>query len=290
MLDHRSAPDLSRLRPHPRRVLLPLGGQFDEDLLEDYILPVARAFQLTLHAAHMLVPDVELAVVAAPGEWIDPTVLETQEELEQDRLRGGQALLAAFADRCWSAGVACETRQDVDNDVDGLLRLTADADLLLLAARGHRHRRFMRSSVFDQLLRRSPIPVWVPSADAVAPRRLVVAYDASRHAKDALRQGAELALDWSLPVELLVVQREDAGQDGAETILEAQTSLRELGVPAVATHLTLGTPGEILATYARPDTLLVLGGHRHGSVLGFGRGHTVDVVLEGARGALMVCP
>lgn len=122
------------------------------------------------------------------------------------------------------------------------------------------------------------------------PQRLTVAYNGHAQARGALDMAAGLALAWHLPLELLVIHQGQDNQAAQAILSDAQAVLEAAGCQPASAQMSTGNPARVLVEASGPATLLVMGTHSHHTFLGFRRGHTVDDVLLGARGAVVLCP
>ncbi|MCS7058479.1 MAG: universal stress protein [Meiothermus sp.] len=74
------------------------------------------------------------------------------------------------------------------------------------------------------------------------------------------------------------------------TLHQAKGLLHELGVDPVSSSLLQGHPAESLTALTASGTLLVMGTHGRGVFLGLRFGRTVDGVVQGAQGSILICP
>lgn len=261
----------------------------------DQAIDLAARHHLTLMGVNVLLPG----LVDAPGigpagymgtGYVSPAEYELDAQALQYKERAQQEMLADFQSRCRARGVACVPIRDAGSPADDLLRCAEDADLIWLSREGLHEGHTTWFSTFEPVVRRSPVPVWLTHAGAQAPRRLTVAFDGHPQAVDALRVAARLSRQWDLPLDLLVVH--DGQQKGMDegTLHDAGAMMEAFDRSPDTASLVAGHPATVLAGATGPDTLLVMGTHSHGTFLGFRRGHTVDDVLQGARGPVVLCP
>ncbi len=144
------------------------------------------------------------------------------------------------------------------------------------------------ASPFRTLLRRIPRPVVVVPDEAREPRRLLLAYDGSPKAREALYVAAYAAGQWSVRLFLLTVA--EAGVDVERVQEGARRYLRKRGVEAdflvaegEAASLILQT-----ADKQRCD-LIAMGGYGAPALLEVVVGSTVDALLRRSRLPLLIC-
>lgn len=201
------------------------------------------------------------------------------ETLELQR-HAQQALLAAFSARSVARG-------ETGTAAEAIVHAALQENAVWLSREGLHPGRTVWESTFETVVRHSSVPVWVCADQAQIPERIVIAYDAQRRARDALAVATTLSLEWSLPLEVRVVSNEDT--NAQEALWEARLTLDARGVSA-RMNAVQGDAGLALQAVADPDVLLVMGTHSHGTFLGFRQGHTVDTVLLGANGPVLLCP
>jgi len=143
------------------------------------------------------------------------------------------------------------------------------------------------SSGFSQLLRRCPRPVLtVPRAWSDL-ERLLLAYDGSPKADEALFVAAYLAGQWQLPLAVVTVL-DDLGE--GETAVKARSYLESQNVSADYIG-TEGRPAEIILRTARSQerSLVIMGGYSHKPVMEIMLGSVVDEVLRTRNGPVLIC-
>ena len=272
------------------RILVPYDGGQSARLALEQALLIAKAHGAVLHGLHVFDPAPYLSepllsdVGMGLPQPLDPNLSMVSQLLKEAEQRARETL-AGLEQRCQAAGVRAVTRL-LEGDVGRtVLEQAHQADLLVLA-RSPQHPDL--GALSDAWVRRSPIPVCLSAGAAVAPQAVLLAFDGGVRSADALQVAARLAQQWKLPMELLVV-RED-GRVDQETLDQAQGLLHELGLEPTSARLLEGHPAEVLSAQTRPEALLVMGTHGHGQFLGLRFGHTVDGVVQGAKGPLLICP
>ena len=266
-------------------------GTTADGAAEQTALRLAARYDLTLTGLHVIVPDTlppETLGDPGVGTPLDPTLMQFNDETLELQRHAQQALLAAFSARCAAAGVRSVARGETGTAAEAIVHAALEENAVWLSREGLHPGRTVWNSTFEAVVRHSPVPVWVCADQAQIPERIVIAYDAQRRARDALAVATTLSLEWSLPLEVLIASSEDTGFQ--EVIQNARLELTAHGVPAALVNTAHGDPGAVLVGATAPGTLLVMGTHSQGTFLGFRRGHTVDTVLLGASGHILLCP
>ncbi len=144
------------------------------------------------------------------------------------------------------------------------------------------------ASPFRTLLRRVPRPVVVVPDEAREPRRLLLAYDGSPKAREALYVAAYAAGQWS--VRLFVLTVAEAGVDVERVQEEARRYLHKRGVAAEFLAAAGEAAALILQTAHRHDCdLIAMGGYGAPALVEVVVGSTVDALLRRSRLPLLIC-
>jgi nucleotide-binding universal stress UspA family protein len=118
--------------------------------------------------------------------------------------------------------------------------------------------------------------------------RLLLAYDGSPKADEALFVATYLASRWPIALTVLTVETDFTS---AEDLRSAQQYLEQHGVETAEYVLRQKPTGKaILETAAsRETTMIIMGGFGFRPVLKLVLGSTVDTVLRGVRQPLLIC-
>ena len=273
------------------RILIPYDDSPAASAALEQAILIARRHNSTIHGVNVI----DVGLLAMPLAGNDPyrTDLGFEEEMclewFQTMRDAAQTLMSSFAARCEEVGVPHTVAIETGNISQILLERARDCDLAVIA-RSHQpsydHARL--GPVFEALVRHSPVIVWVAHEQPAMPDRAVLAYDGGSHAPDALIAAAEASSVWGVPLELLVVGE---GQRVNNDVLErGAAGLRELHAAPQGAHLVAGDPALMILEKTAPDALVVMGTSSHRRPLGFHLDHTLETVVRGARGPLLVCP
>jgi nucleotide-binding universal stress UspA family protein len=191
----------------------------------------------------------------------------------------GTVALQLLEARCRGAGVPVSTEILAGGVVQMVLREAEGAQLLAIGRWGHGHEgdthHLGRS--FRTIAHRLHLPMVVGGDEEGAVRRLLLAYDGSDHARDALDRALELKQ--ALPAEVTVLAVQEGGQQQAdEWLAGAREKLGECHCLA-----RQGRPGDEIVAAAQEvgADLIVMGRYRHQALLEWLMGSTVDRVLRG---------
>jgi len=230
---------------------------------------------------------VDAALTTADYEFLAAEAMEVEASLKK---RGWQ-VLEEFTRRVKAAGMQAQT-QLAEGEVGRTICERAGlADLVAIGREGAggATARLLFGSTFEAVVRYSPRPVLVAVGPARPLRRVLLAYDGSQRAKDALEVVAQVARTRGIEVTALTVT--EPGRAGEDTISGAVAYLQEHGVGPKAVLLSAEHPASaILRVADREDVdLVVLGGYGHGRFLELLFGHTVDEVVRGTTRPLLIC-
>ncbi len=253
-----------------------------------------------------LFDEILVPISGEPAGWAAVDQAITLARLEQARLYGlhivrdeaqrqseaARTLQAEFARRCAEAGVTGRMALEVGNVARTIRERSRWADLVVLQISyppGPRPLERLKSGLHT-LIRTSVRPVLtVPQATAKLDH-IMLAYDASPKAEEALVLATYLAVRWSVPLGVITVA--DPKQPSVEGArIRARSYLGRHGVRAEFITGS-GAPGAaILAAAERAASdLLVMGGHGLGPVSDLLLGSAVEEVLRTRRLPTLICP
>ena len=266
-------------------ILVPVDGSETSWLALGQAIEVARreGNGAVLHGLYV----VDSALVTTPYEFLLTEAIEARAVLEER----GREILAEFARRVTSEGLRAET-ETAEGDVGWVICEKAGlADLVVLGREGLRGAaaRLLFGSTFEAVVRYSPRPVLVAIGTPRPARRVLLAYDGSERANDALEIVAGAARERGAGVTVLAVT--EPGRVGPETLAAAATYLQEHRIEPALLMLPEEHPAAAILRVAeqRDADFVVLGGYGHGRFLEVLFGHTVHEVVRGASRPLLIC-
>ena len=156
------------------------------------------------------------------------------------------------------------------------------ADLVVVGHRGvnEQFSTGLLGSTTESVTRKSPKPVLVTPLQFREITRPMLAYDGSQRASAALHAAAELTSALQLPLTVVHVARDDAGE-GSRVLTEAQRYLESYEVAVTAKPLT-GPPHQRIVDVLRDGRfdLLFIGAYGHSRIIEMVLGSTTEYVLR----------
>ncbi|HEX6384810.1 MAG TPA: universal stress protein [Anaerolineae bacterium] len=295
--DRRSRPVISRVGERLRAALVPdeleggpapgewrekqLAGHRDR-LFGDYLVPIRG----TKTDWQML--DQVIAIARRDNDRL----LGLHVVADESRVSSEQALAVkhTFEWRCRQAGLAGELAIEAGDVVDTIIKRAAWADLVainLTHPPGPRPLSRLGSRV-ARLIQRCPRPILtIPNGVHSDMDRLLLAYDGSPKADEALFVAAYLTARWPFSLVVLTVETEHTA---AATLTQARNYLEQYGVKATYVLRQKPIAEAILETANAYDiNLLIMGGFGFRPVLHVVLGSTVDQVLREFRQPVLIC-
>lgn len=235
---------------------------------------------------------VDLAVKLAQREkdrLIGLHVVETELAIQSDK---AQQIRAEFLRRCAAGDVYGEFVFEVDESiVNGILRQAAWSDVVIVnLTRPPGVDPLSRlGSRINRLVQRCPRPILVvPEGSHSSMSRMLLSYDGSAKADEALFVAAYLWLRWPCSLTVVTVVTENTPP---ETLDEARAYLEERGVDGAEYVLKQKPIAEaVLETAVAYDSnLLIMGGFGFGPVKHIMLGSTVDHLLREFKRPMLIC-
>jgi nucleotide-binding universal stress UspA family protein len=246
------------------RILVGLDGSAGADAALAAAIALARRFDSRIFLAAVSDSRVLEApylggtmVMWAEGAPASPGVAELGRIMEAR----AATLLGDAATRVAAAGVRCESLRATGLVHEELVRLAAQADLIVVGRRGEMHARpGTLGTVTAHLIHRGPVPVLVAGELPSAFTRPVVAFDGGDTSLSALALATRWATAAGIAIDVVVVS-DDAAAGGA-LLARAQESLAHGGVPHT-THLLQGDVVRAIAAHMERGgaDLLLAGAH-----------------------------
>jgi len=214
----------------------------------------------------------------------------SSEELEESP--HAQAVQAEFKRRCERAGVSGELVVEWGEVSRRICDRARWADLVVLnLSYPPAPQPIARlGSGMSAIIRRCPRPVLLVPETATTLRlgRMLLAYDGSPKAEEALFVAAYLSGRWHIPV--VVVTVTDNGRTTAETMAHAQEYLETHGVQPALVARRGPVAAEIVALAKEHDCdLIIMGGYGSRPVLEVVLGSVVDAVLRTSQRPVLIC-
>jgi nucleotide-binding universal stress UspA family protein len=201
-----------------------------------------------------------------------------------------QTVQAEFQQRCEIAGAPCVFSIEEGSVVRRIVRRAAFTDLLALSVINQSGpvTKTGAGSDFNKILQRSPRPVLaVPEQAYSTMDRVLLAYDGSPKATEALYLAAYIAVRWSAQLSVVVVGQ---GKQGQEAMVRARSYLASHIIPAYFFNPDGDVTEEILRVGAVNDAnLLVMGGFGARPLLQRLVGSTVSAMVRRFGQPVLIC-
>ncbi len=261
--------------------------QRDDCMFADILVPVSgdeRGWQAVAQA-------VEIAC-REDARLLGLHVVRSAAEVNSDPVH---AIQAEFARQCEMLGVRGKLAVEVGQVARSICERSQWADLVVLdlAHPPAPHPVARLSSGFRTLIRRCPTPVLAVPGIFSPLSRLLLAYDGSPKAKEALYIATYLAArgqDSSDQGPLVVVTVIEGGEITPDVLAEAGEYLEAQGVEAILLQKH-GSVAEVILDAAQEhgSNLILMGGYGHSPVLEVVLGSVVDRVLRASQQPVLVC-
>jgi len=263
-----------------------------------------RAWAYATHPREHLFRDYLVPISGTEDSWIALDQAIILARLESDRLHGlhivrresartgkkALAIQAEFEQRCIQAGVDGELTIETGKVTPLICDRACWTDVVILNIShppGDRPLARLTSNI-STIVRYACRPVlFVPR---VVPKieRLLLPFDGSAKAREALYLATYLAGKWHWTLDVLTVL--EPGHATEETIQQAQEYLAQRGVPANFITKTGTVADAILSTVEEQDSHeIIMGGYSSSRVMEVMFGSTVDRVLREAKIPVFIC-
>ncbi len=247
-------------------------------------------------------------LVALPGRDTDEQLLDAvinYAQRDKDRLFGlhvvpnkseidspkVQEIRALFLKKCKEGGLVGEFAVDVGSVSEAIIRRAVWVDLVVVTLKhppGPQPRERLGHQ-FSKLIKRCPRPILVIPEGAEYPMdRVMLGYDGSPKAKEALFVATYLASRWPMELTIVTVQTENTP---ADTLDEAKTYLESHGVMN-GNYVLKPKPikDALLDTAVTYDiNFLIVGGFGFRPMMHVVLGSTVDQLLREFRHPILIC-
>jgi nucleotide-binding universal stress UspA family protein len=202
-----------------------------------------------------------------------------------------RAIQAGFAKRSHAAGFQGTLAIEVGKTARVITERSRLMDLVVLTLR-HPYRAEPLARVGSGLrfiLSLAPTPVLTVPAPVEAFSRILLAYDQSPKAQEALFMTTYLAGQWEAPPVVMTV-REHEEDDAVATLNHAKQYLERRGVEGVFVTASGPVASTILMTAEEHEAdLIIMGGYGSSPLVEIALGSTVGDVLRSSRRPVLVC-
>ena len=267
-----------------KSILVALDGSQHADSALEHALWLARRLRARIIGLHVL------DIVSIEGSFLHDVsgslgfepYLDFSSKMREALQERGRVLLDAFTARCETEGIAYDTVLPMGIVANEICDHARTADLVVVGHRGvnEQFSTGLLGSTTESVTRKSPKPVLVTPLQFREITRPMLAYDGSQRASAALHAAAELTSALQLPLTVVHVARDDAGE-GSRVLTEAQRYLESYEVAVTAKPLT-GPPHQRIVDVLRDGRfdLLFIGAYGHSRIIEMVLGSTTEYVLR----------
>ncbi len=203
---------------------------------------------------------------------------------------GACSLTAEFKRRCSEAGVVSTLAIDIGPAARKICERAVWTDLIVVSlAHPPAPQGVARlASGFRNLVRRCPRPVLAVPRTASAVGKILLAYDGSPKAREALYVAAYMGSAWGADLGLVVV--DDEGGDNSAALEDAIVYMEKCGIEAVKMSMKGEAAESILSSAEEfgPD-LIAMGGYGANPMVEVALGSVVDEVLRRSDVPVLLC-
>jgi len=221
------------------------------------------------------------------GRLVGLHVVASKQELESETVR---AIRAEFTHRCEEAGVSSQWVVEVGNVAEKMCEVGRWLDLVVInLAYPPGNRPIARlSSGLRTLIQHCAVPILAIPQIPLSMNRILLAYDGSSKAKEALFVSTYLAGRWNASLAVVTVLEEN--HTTPETMKLARRYLERHGIDATYVEKQGDVGPAILEAAAEHESeLIVMGGYGFNPVLEIVLGSAVDQVLRESRQPVLIC-
>src|SRR5262249_47442882 len=214
-----------RARTMIKSILVALDGSQHADSALEHALWLARRLRARVIGLHVL------DIVSIEGSFLHDVsgslgfepYLDFSSKMREALQERGRVLLDAFTARCETEGIAYDTVLPMGIVANEICDHARTADLVVVGHRGvnEQFSTGLLGSTTESVTRKSPKPVLVTPLQFREITLPLLAYDGSQRASAALHAAAELTSALQVPLTLVHVARDDAGE-GSPVLGEAQ--------------------------------------------------------------------
>ncbi len=279
------------------KILVPIDGSSDSWVAVDHAISLAREENAKILGLYIADERVIYAPCWSAAGLMDPlspdcnpVLLEQAEVLERQIKEQGEKALKDLRQRSAVAGVEAETYFETGIVSQIILDYANQAHLIVMGRHGAGGKWSgpLLGSTFEAVARHAPAPVLATVSDPRPLNTLLVAYDGSDRAKQALEIALHLVKNRDRRLVLLTV--DDGRNDRPAASYEAAVLAKEQGVDAKRL-LVKGHAAEMILKTAQEENadLILIGAYGRSRFLSALFGSTVDDVVHRSERPVMVC-
>lgn len=246
---------------------------------------LSQKLEGAVHAVHVL--DSRSMNIGFPAEGGTPSHVEANiklnEQVRQRLEQEGKSLLDAVRENADAAGIKCRTELRTGVPAVEILEAAIDCDIIVMGRRGESSGLGDRKGlgeVADRILRTASQPVLLAGAEFQDIHRILLGFDGSNPAREAMVYAAELAQRLSIPLHAVGVHRDEAT---ANLWLETVRHYADAHKLDVTTAVDKGDPDRVLLELAEDGDLITIGAFGEGRIREWLLGSTTELILRSAK-------
>jgi len=265
-----------------KKILVPLDGSENSKGALDYAIYLAGKFEASIIGLNVI------DIVALEGPFLHDIsgsmgfepFMNLSTRMREVLEARGEEVLADFAAACKAASIACESSVAfgiVPNEICDKAKV---ADLVVIGRRGInvKFEHGLLGSTTENVLRKSPKPVFIAPRKFTKPKKPLLAYDGSTNASKAMRSAAEWAKTLGLP--LTVVTVAPPGEDDS-LLKEVEDYLKPYAIKSSFVRLE-GDPAAAIEVYCgdKGHDLVFMGTAHHSRLVAMVLGSTTEHLIR----------
>jgi nucleotide-binding universal stress UspA family protein len=266
-----------------RSILLAVDASENAKVATSYAIFLARALDAVLDVVYVM----DTRLINTPY-WTDYgaislPVTRFSDEMRQVLESQGKRVLEGVLERTQEAGLRCRTEVRTGIPALEIMDAAKDCDLIVLGRYGESSMLEERKSlgaVAERVLRSATQPVFVASDVFTQPRRIVLGFDGSDRAREAMTYATELSGRLKVPLVALSVHADEAV---ASQRLDVVRNYADAHGLEVSTQVLEGDAAEAILASASEGDLIAMGAFGEGRIREWLLGSTTEAVLRGAR-------
>jgi nucleotide-binding universal stress UspA family protein len=258
-------------------------ARYSDHLFSDILVPLPD------RKAPSVALDLALKLAAREGSHVHG--LHVVSSARRQTGAAVETLREKFAEACQGAGITGSLAVEVGEVSRKVCDLASLNDLVVIPLAHPPGKKLLArlGSGFRTIVRRCPRPVLAVSGPAEPPGPMVLAYDGSPKAEEALFVAAYFAETWRAPLTVVTVAAQNFDPDSVLGHVRDYLEMHE--VEAAYEVRATGTPAEaVLSTAENKNAALILmGGYGSNPVVEAVLGSALDQVLRQSRRPVLIC-
>ncbi len=277
------------------KILVPLDGSDFSWAALDQAMELAEDVKSEIHLLYVVderLIEAPFVIATYPEDLlpeVHPEFVEMALQLQKKLQEQGEQILAQAEARCQERNLPCVKELAEGNVPRIILDRAKEVDLVVMGRQGAGAKWGgpMLGSAFEAVVRHSPVPVLGVQRQARPIYRILVAYDGSQRAEDALDIAIELAQRGR---EIVLLTVDDGHKDRVEAYDKARMKLIEADVVFTAIFREGHVADVILNVAQETDCdLIAMGAYGHRRFLSIFFGSTVDEVMRHTTLPILIC-